>query len=242
MAPFGATTAENGQHNSSALTNESGPHPSKTPPATPLKSSRGLPSPGETTVQKTDQRNQRARRRRKRRNKRRNQRARRRKAPTPPSPPTLRTIQTEPPETGVLRPKAKWNWDPRFRSAWWTSPERVALPRPQVDLLGRIHTDGAGRAYCPSVEIYNWKDVKARLGNIRAGKRAWTPKRDLTKKELHTEWRAGWRRPTPLPTSIVVLGPANQAYLKGVKKVDVKVAFVQRIAIKNAMSAELSRG
>jgi len=140
-----------------------------------------------------------------------------------------------------LRPKAKWDFDPRLRSAWWTSPERVALPRPQVDLLGRIHTDG-GRAFCPRVEIYKWKDVKARLGNIRAGKRGYTPKRDLTKEELHTEWRAGWRRPTPPATSIVVLGPANQAYVKGVKKVDVEAAFVKRIAIKNAMSAELSRG
>jgi len=240
MAPFGATHADTNQQNSSALTNESGPS-AKTPPETPLKSSRGLPSPGVTTVQKWDKPRltRRERRRRRRRNKR---RAKRRKTFDPPSPPLLRTIQTSPPETGVLREPYRAIYDPRRHSAWWTSQKRAAKLRPAVDLLGRVYTDGAGRAIFPKPELAARWEINRRLKNVRDGKRAYTPKHDLTKEELHDEWRSRWRRPTPPATSIVVLGPASNAFFKGSKKVDVEVAFVKRIAIKNAMSAELSRG
>jgi len=158
-----------------------------------------------------------------------------------PSPPLLRTIQTEPPETGVLRPKKQWVYDPTLRAAWWTDPKRVSLPRPQRDLCKRVYVDRAGRAFFSKAELGNWVEMNERLGNIRAGKRAYTPKPDLSKEQLHKEWRAGMPLPTPLPTTIVVLGSARRPFAKGVKKLD-EAAFVKRIAIMNAKRSEQSGG
>jgi len=232
MAPFGASDADNEQQNLSAPTNGSRPHPEKLP-LTPLKSSRGLPNPGATSVQMTDKNprpSRRERRRRRRRNKRRRQRTQRRKMSPLLQLPPYRTL--EPPETGVLtRPR----FDPKHISTSWASESRAANPPPLRDLRGQVLRNGLGSIICHPAHHKMWKNMKDRLANVRNGKRAYTPRVDYTREQLYAEWRFWWRRPPTRPSTIRILGPANQAYVKGEKKVELDV---HRLAIMNAKSNE----